>query len=344
MSSDRGDRHHPDSEALLEADDLATWFPIERGAVLRRRIGEVKAVNGVSFRLRRGQTLGLVGESGCGKSTLARTLLRLEHKTGGAAYYAGREVFSMGRAELRRLRRNVQIVFQDPHASLNPRLTVGEIVQEPWTIHRDMVPRKDRRRRARELLERVGLSPDHLDRYPHQFSGGQRQRIGVARALALNPEVIICDEPVSALDVSVQAQILNLLQDIQDDFGLAYIFIAHDLSVIGHICDTVAVMYLGQIVEYGNQDDIYARTTHPYTQALLSAAPVPDPAGRDRRERILLGGDLPSPADLPTGCNFRSRCWKARKVCADEEPDLTDRFDHGHPARCHFAEVKQVLP
>ena len=343
MASDINGKPRTDGEPLLRVENLVKWFPIERGIVVQRHIGDVKAVNGVSFEIRRGETLGLVGESGCGKSTVARTLLRLETPTDGHAYYKGEEIFQMSKKRLRALRRDIQIIFQDPYASLNPRMTVGDIVTEPWEIHSGVVPKNQQRDRARELLARVGLNPDYLNRYPHQFSGGQRQRIGVARALALNPDIIICDEPVSALDVSVQAQVVNLLEDIQDEFGLAYIFIAHDLSVVRHISDRVAVMYLGQIVEYGNEDDIYARPTHPYTQALLSAVPIPDPDVRDRRERIILEGDLPSPSDLPSGCNFRTRCWKAEEICAEEEPDLIDRFGHGHPSRCHFAEVKSIV-
>ncbi|MFN2555709.1 MAG: ABC transporter ATP-binding protein [Nitriliruptorales bacterium] len=332
-------------ELLLRVEDLVKWFPITRGIVFKRHVGDVKAINGVSFQLRRGETLGLVGESGCGKSTIARTLLRLEEPTDGHAYFRHEDIFDMPKRRLRALRRDLQIVFQDPYASLNPRMTVGDILMEPWQIHRGIVPKRERRQRAQELLERVGLDPGHLNRYPHQFSGGQRQRIGVARALALNPDIIICDEPVSALDVSVQAQVINLLEEIQDEFGLAYIFIAHDLSVVRHISDRVAVMYLGKIVEFGDETDIYERPTHPYTQALLSAAPIPDPSRRDERERIILEGDLPSPANLPSGCSFRTRCWKAQDICATVDPDLVDRFGHGHPSRCHFAEIRQtVLP
>jgi oligopeptide transport system ATP-binding protein len=328
------------AEPLLRVENLVKWFPITQGIVFQRHIGDVKAVDGVSFELYPGETVGLVGESGCGKSTIARTLLRLEGHTGGAVYYKGQNIFELDARELRRLRRNIQIIFQDPYASLNPRMTVGDIVMEPWDIHTDVLPKNQRRKRAKELLERVGLNPDYLNRYPHQFSGGQRQRIGVARALALNPEIIICDEPVSALDVSVQAQVMNLLEELQDEFGLSYIFIAHDLSVVRHISDRVAVMYLGKIIEIGDEGDIYQKATHPYTQSLLSAVPIPDPSRRDTRERIILEGDLPSPADPPSGCNFRTRCFKAEPKCAEEEPALIDRFGHGHPSACFFAEIR----
>lgn len=331
------------SEPLLRVENLVKWFPITRGIVFQRHIGDVKAVDGVSFELHPGETVGLVGESGCGKSTVARTLLRLEDYTGGAAYYKGQNIFDLTGSELRRLRRNIQIIFQDPYASLNPRMTVGDIVMEPWQIHDDVVPGSEHRTRAKQLLERVGLNPDYLNRYPHQFSGGQRQRIGVARALALNPEIIICDEPVSALDVSVQAQVMNLLEELQDDFDLSYIFIAHDLSVVRHISDRVAVMYLGKIIEMGNDTQIYEEATHPYTQALLSAVPLPDPTKRDARDHIILEGDLPSPSDPPSGCNFRTRCWKAEPKCAEEEPELIDRFDHGHPSACFFAETRTAV-
>jgi oligopeptide/dipeptide ABC transporter ATP-binding protein len=331
------------AEPLLRVENLVKWFPITRGIVFQRHIGDVKAVDDVSFELHAGETVGLVGESGCGKTTVARTLLRLEEPTGGAAYYKGRNIFDLDARELRRLRRNIQIIFQDPYASLNPRMTVGDIVMEPWDIHTDVVPRNQRRTRAKEVLERVGLNPDYLNRYPHQFSGGQRQRIGVARALALNPEIIICDEPVSALDVSVQAQVMNLLEELQDDFGLAYIFIAHDLSVVRHISDRVAVMYLGKIIEIGDEQEIYHKATHPYTQALLSAVPIPDPSRRDERDRIILEGDLPSPANPPSGCNFRTRCFKAEPKCAEEEPALIDRFGHGHPSACFFAETRSAV-
>ncbi|HEX9889733.1 MAG TPA: dipeptide ABC transporter ATP-binding protein [Nitriliruptorales bacterium] len=328
---------------LLEVRDLVKHFPIRQGIVFKREVGQVKAVDGVSLTLHEGETLGLVGESGCGKSTVARTILRLHEPTSGQAVYDGTDVFSVGAQRMRELRREMQIIFQDPYASLNPRMTVADIISEAWKIHRGVLPKARWRERTHELLERVGLNPDHINRYPHQFSGGQRQRIGVARALALEPKVIICDEPVSALDVSVQAQVINLLEEIQNEFGLSYIFIAHDLSVVRHISDRVAVMYLGRIIELGDEDQIYNRPTHPYTQALLSAVPIPDPNSADRKERIILEGDLPSPSNPPSGCNFRTRCWKAVERCALEDPVLEDRFNHGHPSACLFAEEREII-
>jgi oligopeptide transport system ATP-binding protein len=331
-------------EVVLKAENLVKHYPIKAG-VLRRTVGYVKAVDGVSFELYRGETLGIVGESGCGKSTLARMLIRLEEPTGGTLTFDGVDVYSQKGADMRRLRRDIQIVFQDPYTSLNPRKTVGDIVGEPFEIHRDVLAKRDRRQRVQQLLELVGLNPEHINRYPHQFSGGQRQRIGIARGLALNPKVIICDEPVSALDVSVQAQVVNLLEELQAGLGLAYIFIAHDLSVVRHISDRVAVMYLGKIVEIGDEDQIYSRPTHPYTQALLSAVPMPDPTLRNVREQIVLTGDVPSPANPPAACRFHTRCWKAQEICSIDEPLLIERPDGeaAHLSACHFAEPRVVV-
>ena len=330
-------------DVILRVSNLVKHFPVLEGIVLKREVGTVKAVDGVSFDLKRGETLGLVGESGCGKSTTARTILRLEEPTAGDAWFEGRNLFGLSKDETRAMRRKIQVIFQDPYASLNPRMTVGGIIAEGWKIHPGVVPKDRWRDRASELLELTGLNPDHINRYPHQFSGGQRQRIGIARALALEPTIIIADEPVSALDVSVQAQVVNLLEDLQDELGLSYLFIAHDLSVVRHICDRVAVMYLGKIVEIGNEHEIYEESSHPYTQALLSAVPVPDPTSTHSEGRILLEGDVPSPVDPPSGCRFRTRCWKATEQCATEEPPLKEVSGITHPVACWYAEPMRVM-
>ncbi|POX40496.1 peptide ABC transporter ATP-binding protein [Streptomyces sp. Ru73] len=338
------------AEAILEVRDLVKHYPLTQGIVLKRQVGAVKAVDGVSFDLREGETLGIVGESGCGKSTVAKTLVGLERPTAGAIRYRGEDITRLSGRALKAVRRNIQMVFQDPYTSLNPRMTVGDIIGEPYDIHPEVAPKGSRRQKVQELLDVVGLNPEYVNRYPHQFSGGQRQRIGIARGLALRPEVIVADEPVSALDVSVQAQVVNLLERLQDEFDLSYVFIAHDLSVVRHISDRVAVMYLGRIVETGTEDEIYGHPTHPYTQALLSAVPVPDPAAREHRERILLAGDVPSPADPPSGCRFRTRCWKAEAVCAEVVPALAvpewfaGTAGPAHPSACHFAEERHVVP
>lgn len=330
-------------EPILAVNGLVKHFSVRSGILFKRTIGHVKAVDGVSFDLMKGETLGVVGESGCGKSTLAQVLMRLEEPTAGAAVFEDRDIFTLRGAELRRLRRNIQIFLQDPYTSLNLRMTVGDIIGEPFEIHPEVAPKGSRAAKVRELLDVVGLNPEHINRYPHQFSGGQRQRIGIARALALKPKVITCDEPVSALDVSIQAQVMNLLDELQKEFGLSYVFIAHDFSVVRHLSTRVAVMYLGKIVEIGTEDQIYNRPAHPYTQALLSAVPVADPSVRGQRQVIRLEGDVPSPIDPPSGCRFRTRCWKAQDICATEEPGLVMR-DGGHLSACHFAEQGSVVP
>ncbi|MEU4693321.1 dipeptide ABC transporter ATP-binding protein [Actinoplanes sp. NPDC023714] len=331
------------SDVVLETKGLVKHFPITQGIVFKTKVGAVRAVDGVDIQLRRGETLGVVGESGCGKSTLAKLLVGLEKPTSGSIMVRGQDMVRLKGNELRKARRNIQMVLQDPYTSLNPRMTVGDIIGEPFEIHPEVVPKKGRQRAVQDLLDTVGLNPDHINRYPHQFSGGQRQRIGIARALALKPEIIVCDEPVSALDVSIQAQVINLLERLQDEFGLSYIFIAHDLSVVRHISDRVAVMYLGRIVEHGYDREIYEQPTHPYTQALLSAVPVPDPRLRGQRDQIVLEGDVPSPANPPSGCRFRTRCWKAQDVCAQQDPLLQIRDRSPHPSACHFAEIRDVV-
>ena len=320
------------SKILLEATDVTRHFPITRGIIFQRQVGAVRAVDGVSFKIERGKTLGLVGESGCGKSTLGRLILRLLDTTSGNIFFEGRDITRLGRRSLRELRKDMQIVFQDPQASLNPRLPVGDAIAEPLEIFR-VAKGKAKKQRVGELMELVGINPDSMNRYPHEFSGGQKQRIGVARALALNPKLIVCDEPVSALDVSIQAQVVNLFQDLQEQLGLTYLFIAHDLSVIEHISDEVAVMYLGKIAEFAPSELLYKNPRHPYTEALMSAVLVPDPDFKSKR--ILLEGDPPSPADPPSGCRFHTRCRYVRGECRIEEPPRIF-FDKDHWAECHL--------
>lgn len=321
------------NDVLLKVTDLKMHFPIYRG-VIQRQVGAVHAVDGVSFDVRRGETLGLVGESGCGKSTTGRTILQLYKPTAGEVFFEGTNLVSLKREEMRWMRRQMQMIFQDPYASLNPRMTVGEIVGEPLSVH-NVAAGKEIQERVAHLLELVGLNPGFAGRYPHEFSGGQRQRIGVARALALQPSFIICDEPISALDVSIQAQVVNLLEELQEQFNLTYLFIAHDLSMVRHISKRVAVMYLGVIMELASRDDLYLDPLHPYTQALLSAVPIPDPMADINRKRVILEGDVPSPVNPPSGCRFRTRCPIADKICAESRPEFRE-VRPGHFVACHL--------
>jgi oligopeptide transport system ATP-binding protein len=329
----------PDNQdVILRVRGLKKHFPISSGIVIQRQVGAVKAVDGIDFDVYRGETLGLVGESGCGKSTTGRTILQLYRPTAGSVEFEDKELTTMRGSELRQVRRRMQIIFQDPFASLNPRMTVGNIVSEPLLVH-NMMDKSERKEYVAQLLEKVGLNPFYINRYPHEFSGGQRQRVGIARALTLNPSFIVADEPISALDVSIQAQVVNLLEDLQEDLGLTYLFIAHDLSMVRHICDRVAVMYLGKIVEIGPTDRVYDNPLHPYTQSLLSAVPVPDPEVEEKRRRIILSGDVPSPANPPRGCNFNTRCPVAFDLCNHEPDPPLIEIEPGHFAACHRVTV-----
>ncbi|MGW0560750.1 ABC transporter ATP-binding protein [Streptomyces sp. NPDC003016] len=325
----------PSPEPLLRVSGLVKHFPIRKG-LLQRQVGAVQAVDGLDFDVRPGETLGVVGESGCGKSTMGRLITRLLEPTSGKIEFEGRDITRLGTGQMRPLRRDVQMIFQDPYSSLNPRHTVGTIVSAPFKLQ-GITPEGGVKREVQRLLELVGLNPEHYNRYPHEFSGGQRQRIGIARALALKPKLVVADEPVSALDVSIQAQVVNLLDDLQDELGLTYVIIAHDLSVIRHVSDRIAVMYLGKIVELADRKALYESPMHPYSKALLSAVPVPDPRGKHKRERILLKGDVPSPISPPPGCRFHTRCWKATEICTTQEPPLT-ALKTGHQVACHHPE------
>jgi oligopeptide/dipeptide ABC transporter ATP-binding protein len=325
------------SQTLVDIRDLKMHFPLTQGVILQRVIGHVRAVDGVSFTIERGQTMGLVGESGSGKTTIGRTIVRLYKPTAGQIMFGDKDLASLGGEELRQIRRRVQMVFQDPFASLNPRFTIGSLIAEPMHIYH-IGSNREIHERTLELLRVVGLRSEYVDRYPHEFSGGQRQRIAVARALSINPEFVIADEPVSALDVSVRAQVLNLLQRLQKQFNLTYLFVSHDLSVVRHVADRIAVMYLGKIVELADRDELYASPKHPYTKALLSAIPIPDPKIEKQRKRIILSGDLPSPINIPTGCRFHTRCPMAQQICREIEPPLEAKEGHEHYAACHFSE------
>ena len=325
------------TQPLLDVQNLKMHFPITRGIIFQRQVGAIKAVDGLNFTMFKGETLGLVGESGCGKSTTGRAILQLYRPTDGEVFFEGVDITKSKGEDLRKMRRRMQMIFQDPYASLNPRMTVGSIIGEPLEVHNIGSNKKERQERVQELLKTVGLNPYFVNRYPHEFSGGQRQRIGVARALAVNPAFIVCDEPISALDVSIQAQIINLLEDLQDELGLTYLFIAHDLSVVRHISDRIAVMYLGKIVELADRDELYENPMHPYTQALLSAVPIPDPKIETQRKRIILEGDVPSPANPPKGCNFSTRCPRVMDICRTEDPPFKE-YKPAHFAACYLYE------